>query len=147
AAELIVVPLHNSEDTPVRFLWLLRDLTGRVQAEAALREAHETLEERVRERTAALVAETTAVKRLAYRMAQDVRAPLVTVQGFVRELRAACTTLRTALPPLLPALEAPQRAVVAQTLDHDMPEALGFIEDAVAGMDSHVQRLLDFSRR
>ena len=38
-------------------------------------------------------------------------------------------------------------SVVAQTLDHDMPEALGFIEDAVAGMDSHVQRLLDFSRR
>jgi hypothetical protein len=53
----------------MRFLWLLRDLRERLQAEEALRDAHEALEERVRERTAALVVETAAVKRLAL---QDV---------------------------------------------------------------------------
>ena len=69
------------------------------------------------------------------------------MQGFIRELRASCATLCTALPPLLPALETPQRTVVAQTLDHDMPEALECIETAVTGMDSRIQAMLDFSRR
>jgi PAS domain S-box-containing protein len=147
AAELTVVALHDAQGEPVRFLWLLRDLTKHLQAEEALREAHEALEQRVRERTAALAAETNAVKRLAYRMSQDLRAPLVTVQGYIRELRATCTTLHTVLPALLPALEASQRPAVAQTLDHDIPEALGFMETAVAGMASHIQAMLDFSRR
>jgi signal transduction histidine kinase len=80
-------------------------------------------------------------------MSQDFRAPLVTVQGFIRELRAVSATLQAILPPLLPILEAPQRTVVAQTIDHDMPEALGFIETAITGMDSRIQAILDFSRR
>jgi signal transduction histidine kinase len=131
----------------MRLLWLLRDLRERLQAEEALRDAHEALEERVRERTAALVVETAAVKRLAYRMSQDLPAPPVTVQGFLRELRAAYSMLHTLLPPLLPNLEVRQRTAVAQTLDHDMPEALGCIETAVTGMDSRIQAMLDFSRR
>jgi hypothetical protein len=28
-----------------------------------------------------------------------------------------------------------------------MPEALGFIESAITGMDSRIQAILDFSRR
>jgi signal transduction histidine kinase len=80
-------------------------------------------------------------------MSQDLRAPLVTVQGFLRELRAAYSMLHTLLLPLLPALEVRQRTAVAQTLDYDMPEALDFIETAVSGMDSRIQTMLDFSRR
>jgi PAS domain S-box-containing protein len=147
AAELSVVALPDPQGEPMRLLWLLRDLRERLQAEEALRDAHNALEERVRERTAALVVETAAVKRLAYRMSQDLRALLVTVQGFLRELRAAYSMLHTLLPPLLPTLEVRQRTAVAQTLDHDMPEALGCIETAVTGMDSRSQAMLDFSRR
>jgi len=147
AAELTVVILPVPQGEPLQLLWLLRDLRERLQAEEALRDAHEALEERVRERTAALAVETAAVKRLAYRMSQDLRAPLVTVQGFLRELRAAYTMLCIVLPPLLPALEVPQRTAVAQTLDYDMPKALEFIETAVTGMDSRIQAMLDFSRR
>jgi len=147
AAELTVVVLPDPQSEPLRLFWLVRDLRERLRAEEALRDAHEALEERVRERTAALVVETAAVKRLAYRISQDLRAPLVTVGGFIRELRAAWAILHTALPPLLSTLEAPQCTVVAQMLDHDMPEALGFIETAVTGMDSRIQAMLDFSRR
>jgi PAS domain S-box-containing protein len=147
AAELTVVALHNPQDEPVRLLWLLRDLTGRMQAEAALCDAREALEQRVRERTAALAAETNAVKRLAYRISQDLRAPLITMGGFTRELRTSCDMLITALPPLLPTAEASQRTAVSHALDHDIPEALQFIEAAVMQMDSRIQALLDFSRR
>jgi PAS domain S-box-containing protein len=147
AAELSVVALHGHQDAPVRLLWLLRDLRARKQAEAALCDAHEALEQRVRERTALRVAETNAVKRLAYRISQDLRTPLITMNGFARELRTACAMLKTALPPLLPRMETPQRTVVSHALDHDMPEALRFIEAAVTQMDSHIQCLLEVSRR
>src|SRR5215471_1905006 len=50
AAELTVVALPDPQDETVRLLWLLRDLTGRTQAEEALRDAHEELEQRIRER-------------------------------------------------------------------------------------------------
>src|SRR5262249_33693273 len=147
AAELTVVALHDPQNEPARLLWLLRDLRGRLQAEEALRDAHETLEQHVRERTAALAAETNAVKRLAYRMSQDLRAPLVTVQGFTHELRASYAMLHTILLPLLPALEARKRPAVGQTLDSDIREALGFIDIVVTQMDSRFQAMLVFSRR
>ena len=140
-----VIPDPQSER--VRLLWLLRDITGHTQAEATLRHAYEALEQRVRERTAALAVETNAVKRLAYRISQDLRAPLITMSGFAHELRTACDMLKTALPPLLPPVEAPQRTAMSHALDHDIHEALRFIEAAVTQMDSHIQALLDFSRR
>ena len=82
----------------MRLLWLLRDITERTRAEEALRRAYEELEQRVRERTAALAAERNAVKRLAYSMSQDLRAPLVTLRGFANELRTTCGLLKAALP-------------------------------------------------
>ena len=147
AVELTVVTMHAPQDEHVRLLWLFRNIRGHTQAEDARRHAYEELEHRVRERTAALAAETHAVKRLAYRISQDLRAPLITMRGFASELRVACDMLKTALPPLLPPVEAPQCTAVSHTLDHDIPEALGFIEAAITQMDSHIQALLDFSRR
>lgn len=147
AAELTVAVIPDPQSERVRLLWLLRDITGHTQAEETLRHAYEALEQRVRERTAALAAETNAVKRLAYRISQDLRAPLVTMSGFARELRTACDMLKTALPPLLPPVETPQHTALSHALDHDIPEALRFIEAAVTQMDSHIQALLDFSRR
>ena len=79
-------------------------------------------------------------------MSQDLRAPLITVRGFANELRIACDLLKAALPPLFPPVEPPSTAV-SQALDHDIPEALGFIEAAVTQMDSRIQAMLDFSRR
>jgi PAS domain S-box-containing protein len=147
AAELTSAAIPNAPGDGIRLLWLLRDITERLRAEEALRQAATELEQRIRERTAALAAENSAVKRLAYRMSQDLRAPLITVQGFVNELRLACDSLRAALPPRLPPGEALQDTAVLHVLDHDIPEALEFIVTAVNQMDHCIQALLDFSRR
>ena len=147
AAELTVTVIPAPQSKCVRLLWLLRDIAEHTQDEATLRHAYEALEQRVMERTAALAAETNAVKRLAYRISQDLRAPLITMSGFARELRTACDMLTTVLPPLLPPVAAPQHTAMSHALDHDMPEALRFIEADVIQMDSHIQALLNFSRR
>jgi len=147
AAELTVAAIPDPQGEGMRLLWLLRDITERTRAEEALRQAYEELEQRVRERTAALAAENNAVKRLAYSMSQDLRAPLVTLRGFANELRTACDLLKAALLPLLLLVEPPQRTAISQALDHDIPEALEFIAAAVIQMDSRIQAMLDFSRR
>jgi len=115
AAELTVATIPDPQGEGMRLLWLLRDITERTRAEEALRQAYEEFEQRVRERTAALAAENNAVKRLAYSMSQDLRAPLVTLRGFANELRTACDLLKAALPPLLLPVEPPQRTAVSQT--------------------------------
>jgi hypothetical protein len=104
------------------------------------------LEQGVREHTAAPVAETNAVKPLAYRMFQGVRAPLMTVGSFIRELCAACDPSIPYYPHSCRP-ERPQRSVVERLCDHDMPVALGCMETAIVGTDSYIQAILDFSRR
>jgi PAS domain S-box-containing protein len=128
------------------FTGIIHDLTARVQAEEALRRARDELEVRVQERTAELMAANEEIKRFAYIVSHDLRAPLINLKGFASELRAACDVLQAALPAALPHLEAPQRADVSRALDQDIPEALGFIETSVTRMDHLIRAILQLSR-
>jgi signal transduction histidine kinase len=96
------------------FTGIVHDLTARVQAEEALRRAHDELEVRVQERTSELTAANEEIKRFAYIVSHDLRAPLINLKGFAAELHAACAVLQAALPSALPHLEAPQRADVSR---------------------------------
>src|SRR5215510_8744521 len=128
------------------FTGIVHDLTARVQAEEALRRARDELEVRVQERTAELALANEEIKRFAYIVSHDLRAPLVNLKGFASELRAACDVLQTALPAVLLHLEAPQRTEVSCALDQDIPEALGFIETSVTRMDHLIRAVLHLSR-
>jgi PAS domain S-box-containing protein len=116
-------------------LTVLSDITARKQAEAALQVAHDELEQRVLERTAALATAYEELKRFAEVVSHDLRAPLITVQGFTNELSQACEALRAVLPTALPSLDDAQRAAVTTALERDIPEALGFIRAGVTRMD------------
>jgi PAS domain S-box-containing protein len=128
------------------FTGIVHDLSARVEAEEALRHARDELEVRVKERTAELEAANEEIRRFAYIVSHDLRAPLVNLKGFSSELRAACDVLQATLPALLPHLEASQGADVSRALDQDIPEALGFIETSVTRMDHLIQAILHLSR-
>ena len=128
------------------FTGIVHDLTARVQAEEALRQARDELEVRVRERTAELEEANEEVRRFAYIVSHDLRAPLVNLKGFASELRTAADVLQAALPAALPHLEPPQYADVSRALDQDIPEALGFIETSVTRMDHLIRAMLHLSR-
>ena len=128
------------------FTGIVHDLTARVQAEEALRQARDELEVRVKERTAELEEANEEVRRFAYIVSHDLRAPLVNLKGFASELRTAADVLQAALPAALPHLEPPQRADVSRALDQDIPEALGFIETSVTRMDHLIRAMLHLSR-
>jgi two-component system sensor kinase FixL len=128
------------------FSGIVHNLSARVQAEEALRQAHDELEQRVRDRTEALQEANNDIRRFAYIVSHDLRAPLINLHGFADELRDACTVLTTALPGIVPHLEGCQGAEVTRALQDDIPEALGFIETAVTRMDHLIQAVLQLSR-
>ena len=128
------------------FTGIVHDLTARVQAEESLRRARDELEVRVQERTAELEEANEEIRRFAYIVSHDLRAPLVNLKGFASELRTATHVLQDVLPAVLPHLETPAHADVAQALDQDIPEALDFIDTSVTRMDHLIRAILHLSR-
>ncbi|MEA2527543.1 MAG: hypothetical protein QOF73_4770 [Thermomicrobiales bacterium] len=86
---LVPVELHaTSVDLPSGMVYLavIRDVTERRRAEAAIKRLNEELEERVRARTAQLTAANQELEAFTYSVSHDLRAPLRGIDGFSRIL-------------------------------------------------------------
>ncbi|BCB17622.1 CHASE3 domain-containing protein [Bosea sp. ANAM02] len=103
------------------------------------------LEERVRQRTDALVKANEEVQRFAYIVTHDLRAPLVNIMGFTSELEAMFEPIdayvgagATATPE--------QKAAAEEALRVDVAEAIGFIRSSTRKMDGLINAILKISR-
>ncbi|WP_376986363.1 CHASE3 domain-containing protein [Bosea sp. R86505] len=103
------------------------------------------LEERVRERTDALVKANQEIQRFAYIVTHDLRAPLVNIMGFTSELEET-------LKPIEAYLDAEEdkaaglKADAETALKTDAPEALDFIRSSTRKMDGLINAILKISR-
>jgi len=123
----------------------------RRRAEAALQRAHDELEQRVRDRTAALAAANTElaaknaeVEAFVYIVSHDLRAPLVNLQGFAKELELSVGELSEKLQDA--PLPANVQRDVAAILRDGMGAALRFITASTSKFERLIGALLRLSR-
>jgi signal transduction histidine kinase len=115
-------------------------------AHEKLAAAKDALEERVRERTGDLQTANDEIQRYAYIVGHDLRAPLVNIIGFTRELDTAASVITPLFD--LPELQRddPAIAKARRAIDEDIPEALKFIKASATRMDGLINAILAVSR-
>jgi signal transduction histidine kinase len=106
------------------------------------------LEERVRDRTADLAKANEEIQRFVYIISHDLRAPLVNIMGFTRELEDGLKSLQALVDRSEagsdPADPVVRDARIAST--EDLPEAIGFIRSSTQKMDNLINAILKLSR-
>lgn len=105
---------------------------------------HKQTEERHERLTRNLSQNNEELKQLVYAASHDLRTPMVSVQGFVSELRIALDELMKMLqdPGIPPAVMERTAALIEQ----DIPESLKFVEAGVTRMSMLLSGLLRLAR-
>jgi len=114
---------------------IVRDITDQKNAEKALKANMEALKESNEE-----------IKRFAYIVSHDLRAPLVNLKGFSGELRRGMEILNPVIKSVIQSLDKDTAQDVRYAFEEDIPEALGFIETSVDKMDRFISSILTLSR-
>ena len=134
------------------YIRVARDMTAQKQAEESLVKMAADLENRVAQRTGELEAtveelrcKNQEVEAFVYIVSHDLRAPLVNVQGFVRELEDSCKRLREVIQGC-PEWERCW-AAVQPILDEEMGGALHYISASATKFDRLIEALLRLSRQ
>jgi len=127
--------LVDEKGNPIGSIAFGRDITERKR-----------VEEQLQRYAAELERSNEEVKRFAYIISHDLRAPLTNLKGFSEELCYALEVIGSAMNMALPHLDEKQRLDVTTALQEDVPEALGFIDSSVTRMDNLISAVLKLSR-
>jgi PAS domain S-box-containing protein len=135
--------VKDREGIPFGFMNIIRDIS---KIEKDLNEAYEKLEQWVNERTEDLLRANDEIKRFAYIVSHDLRAPLVNIKGFAGELRHAFEAIYSGIDKILPHLENETREKLIDILREEIPEALQFIDTSASRMGYLIDAVLKLSR-
>ena len=89
---ILLTQTRNQIDDEIIFDGIIEDITARKQAEATLLHLNESLEIRVRDRTAELAEVNAELRTFAYSISHDLRSPLRTIKVFSQILLAEYQT-------------------------------------------------------
>jgi PAS domain S-box-containing protein len=128
------------------FTAIVRDVTERYEAEKALQEAHDLLEERVHQRTLELQSINEEMRSFTYIVSHDLRAPLVNLKGFAGELQYSLNDLKALVLPLVADSTDKVRADFDAIFNDEIPESMGFINSSSSRMETLINAILSLSR-
>jgi PAS domain S-box-containing protein len=127
------VCLRDSRGQIIGIVGMSRDITARKIAEQD------------RERLMkALALKNEELESILYVTSHDLRAPLVNIQGFSKELSLCCDQIHSALGDKIKTSDISKELLAV--FNKDIPEALGFIVTSASKMDSLLSGLLRLSR-
>jgi PAS domain S-box-containing protein len=129
------IPLRDEEGQIIGTLGISTDITERKRAEEKLQRYAAGLEQANEE-----------LKQFTYVASHNLRGPLVNLKGFAAELRAALAVVGSATVAALPHLDAKQRQKMIMALEHDVPEALSFMDASASDLDRLVNAIQKLSR-
>lgn len=112
-----------------------RDITERKKAEEELKKSALDIKEMYDE-----------LRTFSYITYHDLRAPLVNIKGFTKELDSGVRELGHLRAEVLEHLEESQRARYLQVVEQDIPEALKFIDSSAGRIDMLINSILKLSR-
>lgn len=96
--------------------------------------------------TADLQHRNREIRRFAYIVSHDLRAPLINIAGFIQILHQAIDEVQAVLQAVMPKLNREQQTRVHAAMDEDMPEALNFIRASTERMNRQIEGILQLSR-
>lgn len=145
-SETVTTAVDDDQGLPFGTFSIIRNITKRKTAEKALSEAHDKLEIWVNERTRDLVRANEEIKRFAYIVSHDLRAPLVNIKGFSSELRSAFEMLNSKISDTLAQLPEEDKEEISDIMKEEIPEALQFIDASATRMGNLIDSVLKLSR-
>lgn len=100
----------------------------------------------LKEKTDELESANEEIKRFAYIVSHDLRAPLVNIKGFSSELQYSLETIISISDSVLPLLAGDKKTEFLLAITEDIPEALDFIHSSTQRMDNLINSILKLSR-
>ncbi|NCC51998.1 MAG: hypothetical protein EOM20_12390 [Spartobacteria bacterium] len=86
------------------------------------------------------------IRRFAYIVSHDLRAPLINISGFINILKQAKVDIDAVIAKLLPSLPQDHQARLHTAVNEDIPEAISFITSSVERMNRQIEAILQLSR-
>jgi len=143
--------IRDEEGKLTGFIRVARDMTQQKLLEESLERLTEELEQRVAERTRQLEStvmelrhKNEEVEAFVYIVSHDLRAPLVNLMGFARELDGSSARLKKLLEQI--ALPEPPSQEILEILETDLPSAVHFISQSSLKFERLIDALLSLSR-
>lgn len=126
-----IYPILDEEGKPKQYVAIRTDITAHKENEEKLERLALELEEKNKD-----------LESVVYIVSHDLRAPLVNVQGFGRQLERACQKILEVASKS----DSPALSDLKQPLEVTIPQALRFIQAGVTKMDALLDGFLRFSR-